>query len=173
MYTRSNGSRRHVRILGGDHQVYSPSQKGRIPTKLIDYLLQKGEFAKSGHPHVKFVNIPERFTRNIPLNQVHDAGESLQLLLKIPARLDNGDEVVLSALIDTGAEANLVQTRVLPSSMFFPAQTPLNLVTANGCPLMGGRSCVHVTFSLIQEVNGRILSCPKYFDANFTRRTYK
>ena len=114
---------------------------------------------------MKFVNIPERFTRNIPLNQVHDAGESLQLLLKIPARLDNGDEVVLSVLIDTGAEANLVRTRVLPSSMFFPAQTPLNLVTANGCPLMGGRSCVHVTFSLIQEVNGRILSCPKYFDA--------
>ena len=50
MYTRSNGSRRHVRIFGGDHQVYSPSQKGRIPTKVIDYLLQKGNLQSQVTP---------------------------------------------------------------------------------------------------------------------------
>ena len=44
--------------------------------------------------------------------------------------------------MDTGAEANLIRSGIFPNSSFYPAETSLNLVVANGLTLAGGKTCI-------------------------------
>jgi len=41
------GVYKHVEILGGNRQQFSTSEKGRIPSQVVNYLLQRGSYGKS------------------------------------------------------------------------------------------------------------------------------
>ena len=81
----------------------------------------------------------------------------LQLLLNLEVELPNGDLKVLKVLVDTGAEANLVKKKLIPSRLMFAAEKPLKLVTANGKLLGGGDTCVNLNMRFFQVVNGNQL----------------
>ena len=65
--------------------------------------------------------------------------QNLQLMMKLPVFLPNGDSQLLKILVDTGAEANLVRINLLPNHLFFSAPKPLNFIAANGQRLGGGK----------------------------------
>ena len=58
--------------------------------------------------------------------------EKLQLMLSLPIRLKNGVEKVISALVDTGAQAYLIREGIVPTHLTTLTQRPLELVAANG-----------------------------------------
>ena len=66
----------------------------------------------------------------------------MQLMLRVDTTMNNGEIKTLDILIDTGAEANLVRTGLVPRHLTTIARTRLNLVTANGQTL-GGRRANH------------------------------
>ena len=66
------------------------------------------------------------------------ADDAIQLLLRIPAILPNGSENILSMLVDTGAEANLVNIELFPSYLLHEPPEKVTFLTANGQPLKGG-----------------------------------
>jgi hypothetical protein len=86
-------------LLGGTNQRFTPTQKGRIPPGVIDYLLGKGvsERPKNHHANVwkkvtppptepNRVELDPRFLHDIPsyrTNKIRKVGEHLQLLLKV------------------------------------------------------------------------------------------
>ena len=49
--TNSEGRKVHKEPLGGIHMRMSPEQKGRLPLRLVDYLLQQGEFGPEKMSH--------------------------------------------------------------------------------------------------------------------------
>jgi hypothetical protein len=49
---------------------------------------------------------------------------NLQLILKLPLTMKNGETVEIKALIDTGAEANLIRMDLLPNHLFFSRKIP-------------------------------------------------
>ncbi len=67
-----------------------------------------------------------------------DSGGSRQLLLRLQATPPCGRPVILQALVDTGAETNLIRTGLFPAECFVPARDPLCLVTADGTRMHGG-----------------------------------
>ena len=64
--------------------------------------------------------------------------EKLQLMLSLPIRLKNGVEKVISALVDTVAQANLIREGIVPTHLTTLTQRPLELVAANGQIISGG-----------------------------------
>ena len=78
-----------------------------------------------------------------------------RLVIRASALLPDGTTVDLKALIDTGAEVNLIHSRVLPSHLLRHSPNPVRLGTANGQPLPGGDR--EVTFQLLvqgQDLDG-------------------
>ena len=63
----------------------------------------------------------------------------LETYLRVPVNiLDANGDKELYALVDTGAEVNLIRTGILPSERFQPSERPLRLVMANNQRLSGG-----------------------------------
>ena len=62
----------------------------------------------------------------------------LQLVLELKAELEGGERRNLKVLIDTGAEANLIRTGLVPKRFTRPAHKVLELVAVNGQVLQGG-----------------------------------
>ena len=60
------------------------------------------------------------------------------MLIILSATLPDQSHKKIGALIDTGAEANLVRKKIIPSQFMKPARRPLVLVTANGRRMNGG-----------------------------------
>jgi hypothetical protein len=58
--------------------------------------------------------------------------------MRVQARGPDGQTHFINALIDTGAEVNLVRRGMLPSTYLLPAPKPLSLVTASGAKMEGG-----------------------------------
>ena len=58
--------------------------------------------------------------------------------MSLPIRLKNGVEKVISALVDTGAQANLIREGIVPTHLTTLTQRPLELVAANGQIISGG-----------------------------------
>ena len=59
--------------------------------------------------------------------------------MEVMAVLPNGDRKPLKVLVDTGAEANLINIGVIPGHLTFPARKAIRLVSANGQPIRGGQ----------------------------------
>ena len=61
--------------------------------------------------------------------------------LKVPVTICFSDEGVreVEALVDTGAEINVIHPRLVPEGMFVPSKRPLKLGMANSACLKGGR----------------------------------
>ncbi len=53
--------------------------------------------------------------------------------------MEGGEKRNLKILIDTGAEANLIRTRLVPKRYTRPAHKILELVAVNGQVLQGGK----------------------------------
>ena len=70
-----------------------------------------------------------------------------QCYLRVRAEFQNGEQRELRVLVDTGAQANLIRTGVVPFAMFRPAYRPLRLLTVSGGTLGGGSREVVVRIS--------------------------
>ena len=64
-------------------------------------------------------------------------GEDLQLLLQPKVVAPDGSERILSVLVDSGAEANLIRLGLF-EKMLKPAKSPVRLAAVNGTTLDGG-----------------------------------
>ena len=75
-----------------------------------------------------------------------------QLLLHIRAKTQQGRPLTLRALVDNGAEANLIRKGLLPPHIMQISKNPLALVTADGTRMDGGSREVtlKLTFKLDQ-----------------------
>ena len=80
--------------------------------------------------------------------------EELQLVMAILANLHNGEERILRVLVDTGAQANLVRTGLMPDCIMREAKEKLNLRTANGQKLAGGEREVDLSLGFRQVIQG-------------------
>ena len=63
----------------------------------------------------------------------------LQLVIPIEVQFDNGEVRTVQALVDTGAQANLMSQGLVPSCCSRWSRTPLRLVAANGQEIGGGQ----------------------------------
>ena len=63
----------------------------------------------------------------------------LQLVLELKTELEGGEKRNLKVLVDTGAEANLIRTGLVPKRFTRPAHMVLELVAVNGQVLQGVR----------------------------------
>ncbi len=62
----------------------------------------------------------------------------------------------LKILIDTGAEANLIRTGLVPKRHTRPAHKILELVAVNGHVLQGGKTTADMKLHFTQEVDGEV-----------------
>ena len=83
--------------------------------------------------------VKERETKVVATNPCVDGvSPQTKLLVKIRLRLCDGHEVPLLALVDPGAEINLVRKGFIPDSYFYRSKCPKQFVTANHAILDGG-----------------------------------
>ena len=64
--------------------------------------------------------------------------QNLQLMLHMEAELEDGTLKEIQVLVDTGAQANLVRTSLIPTKFLRRARDPLQLLSANGEVIPGG-----------------------------------
>ena len=148
------GRKRHKHRLGGQKMKFSTKQKGRIPEAVIEYLVGECTLPESNTSESVSRN-PEggsqiedgsvlvgprllKPSKSYILGTCVSKAENTQLVMQIPAKMPNGEILVIKALIDTGAEANLVRTGFFPRHLFQGAAKPLRLVTASGHQMEGG-----------------------------------
>ena len=173
------GRKRHRERLGGYRQKFSTRMKGRIPEKVIEYLLSNnpdpvvnlvgGESTLSNHPGSEML-LADRLLKpreKYVVGSCHTTGENTQLVMDLLVDLPNGDQQILKALIDTGAETNLVRQGVLPGHLFHSAPNPLKLVSAGGQRLEGGERLIELALEFNAEKNGTPLRDPVIFHATF------
>ena len=177
MVFRANGKKGHREVLGGNQMRFSPVQKGRFPALLVDYLLQEGEFSATQQPKIPAVPavsvpnctraaeknvcmVPDKMLRKRRFYRVgrisYDV-EDLQLVLRVPVELNNGEVTEWKILVDTGAQANLVRKDLVPDHLMFSATQPLNFRTANGQRLEGGERVAETSLGFRQILEGHPL----------------
>ena len=80
-------------------------------------------------------------------------GKHLQLLMQVDAFLPNGDGKKLFVLVDTGAQANLIRSDLVPYHLTFNARTPVRLVAANQQLMIGGDRtvCLQLGFNQVRR----------------------
>ena len=81
------------------------------------------------------MNCLEKFLRE---GEERSFGQDRQLLITVRARDSKGRVKYLKALIDTGAEANLVKEKLLHENTLKKSENPLRLITADGTTMPGG-----------------------------------
>ena len=172
-------------MLGGNLNQTSKKNKGRVSAALIDHLLGRENDAPprppeflsgpacpratgGGIPHQN-LKIQTRMLQDVGFlkcGEIRKIGQVLQLLMKIPTKLPNGEEKKLEILVDTGAEANLVKLGKMPRHLVYAAPQPLRFLTANGQRLGGGGTCIDLTLEFMQMVDGKML--PELLRTNAT-----
>ena len=68
------------------------------------------------------------------------ASKAKQIKVPVPLQWPNGSIQKLQALVDTGAEVNLVEKGLLSDRLMCDASQPLSFVTASGQPLEAGKT---------------------------------
>ena len=141
MVRHDDGVRRH-RLAIGSRRAPSKVQMMAIPAGVIHHLcgfegppqgvLQVQVKAWQQHPQPPF-----------QIGQVERRGGAVQLLMRITV-LDGKEYIPIMALVDTGAQTNLIKRGLLPDRMFRPAKRRLVLTTVSGDPLEGGVQEAHV-----------------------------
>ena len=64
--------------------------------------------------------------------------ERTAMMLLIPVKFSNGISKEIEFLVDTGSEANLIRSDLVPNACWVQAKKKLNLYTANDTPMVGG-----------------------------------
>ena len=156
----------HRYRLGGLKMKFSTRQKGRIPEKVVEYLLEGLNDAKEhgsvncGPEKIDGNLLGEEYTPGGAIHEMevaqrflhpesfyvvgscHTKNNNFQLIMRLPLTLSNGEIHLMKVLVDTGAEANLVRINLLPNHLFFQAPAPLKFRTANGQKLAGGERII-------------------------------
>ena len=93
----------------------------------------------------------------------------LTLLLKVTS--PGGRQKFIRALVDTGAQVNLVRNGLFSCDEFQRANSPLTLVAANGQVLEGGKSTIELRMKFYQssevtEVQSEVELDGEFFEAN-------
>jgi hypothetical protein len=122
------------------------------------------------HPPIKEWLVPDRCLReisNYSLNKLTKVGEYLQLLIEMDVILPNESLRRISILVDTGAQANLVRTGLVPFHLTEHALNPVRLMAANSTILSGGNRTVMLTLGFNQVKQGHWMPKPLFFDTEF------
>ena len=88
-----------------------------------------------------------------------------QILLEILVCPIGGENLVVKALVDTGAQINVVRRGLFPETDMRPAKDPLRLTLADGQPFWGGDREVNTRVTFGKNVNNVIV--PWRARANF------
>ena len=72
----------------------------------------------------------------------------LQLILSLILHVGMGQVIEIEALVDTGAQANLINEELIPQGCNEWAREQLTLVAANGLSIPRGNYEVHTSLSL-------------------------
>ena len=146
------GRRVHREHLGGKQMKVSTRQKERMPSALVNYLLQGVLFSS---PSSEEKTVLEVCLENRWLGKISSVPSPLQLLVELDVELPDGRLQRAKALIDTGAEVDLVRSGFVPRHLFFPAAVPMVFIMANGSSKLGGGSqTVELCFRFSQESVG-------------------
>ena len=150
MVDGKGGRRVHREHLGGNQVKFSTRQKERMPSALVKYLFQGVLFPlpeRSEKKTVLEVRLDNRW-----LGKISSVPSPLQLLVDLDVELPNGRLQRAKALIDTGAEVDLVRSSFVPQHLFSPAVVPMVFIMANGSSKLGGGSqTVELCFRFQQE----------------------
>ena len=143
---------------GGVQRQGNREQLYRIPDAVIGYLV--GDKVETTVER-KAINQPH--VREIVLQAYHQAqqtpfrigmmehrGTGHQLLLNVTVRT-GGVSKRLQALVDTGAQVNLIRPGAVPDSCFVEARKPLLLKTASGEELRGGQRVANLQIQIAAE----------------------
>ena len=87
--------------------------------------------------------------------------------MQMEAVLPNGDYLPMYVLVDTGAQANLIKSELVPPLMATKAHNPVRLVAANQQVLLGGDKTVSLEVGFSQFKGGRFLQEPLFLGADF------
>ena len=93
------------------------------------------------------------------VDNIFTVGRGGKVTMNVKVLLPSGREQVLHALIDTGAQVNLVRKGVIDKGEFCRARERLFLVTANGQPMEGGESLVDLDVVLNRETEFGWMKC--------------
>ena len=108
-------------------------------------------------------------SKTVVVDNISTQGRGGKLTMNVKVLLPSGREQILRALIDTGAQVNLVRKGVFDKNEFSRATEWLFLVTANGQPMEGGESMVDLDVVLNWEkefwVDGVLVSA-EVFEAD-------
>ena len=153
----SNGVKlpNHVERLGGNSMKFSSKAKGRIPPRVLQYLV--AGMTSSVLRRKAEMEIAPRLLQSEQQFQVHQVTHhknSTQMVLEVAALHESGDDYLIKILIDTGAEENLVRKGFFPDEYFYSPARPLSFVTANGQPLSGGKKVIDLTLAFREVVGG-------------------
>ena len=147
----STSRRPHKIILSTNRYKNPPREvKYRIPEALIRDLARFEEYTGSpGHKdpgvEVRTGHIgatensaeSEAVQEDTACNSV-EKGSARQLVMTLKATTSMGRDRYIQALIDTGAEANLIRASLFASGEMRPSTSPLSLRTADGSVMRGG-----------------------------------
>ena len=168
---------KHRSALGGNQMKASAQQKGRIPAAVVDYLLTapvKFRFANQSPkspsnpptPPVTSVveptQVPSRCLRDpytYTLGKIAWEDDEAQLLLELDVILPNGDLRRVRALVDTGAQVNLIRKKLVPKHLLTSPSHPIRLVAANQEIIQGGdkMASLEMEFLVCGKVGGGVM----------------
>ena len=123
-----------------------------MPSDLVNYLFQGVffPFPDSEEKTVLEVRLDNRW-----LGKISSVPSPLQLFVELDVELPDGTLQRAKALIDTGAEVDLVRSGFVPRHFFAPALVPMVFIMANGSSKLGGGSqTVELCFMFSQESVG-------------------
>ena len=162
--SRVGGPRRHRVQLSGNESFPTAARQYRIPPGVVRYLmgwesLKGSEVESLEHPLLKAMARIGTPGVVRPGNPIRVCGEK-QMVLRVRAADKVGNVHCLDALVDTGAEANLLSQKLFPGGAWERSRRPLNLLTVTGEPLEGGdmEIALDLTFGVLGDAEGTWVS---------------
>ena len=132
------------------HQVLGPA--GRVDTPVNTLGGELGvDGSKAQIVLASRMLRPRKFYEVGTIIHKHD---DLQLIMELPLILPNNETIRIKALIDTGAEANLIRMGLAPSHLLRQAKYPMKLIAANGQRLGGGERVLAAILGFEAQKNG-------------------
>ena len=119
---------------------------------------------------VQVIEMAQRFLRPraaYPVNKFVNDGEVLQLVLNVGCEMPDGERRVIKALVDTGAEENLIRMGIIPSKYFQRAGKLLKFVAANGTVMSGGDRTTKLKLEFRRQDEGGQISCSDFREGEF------
>jgi len=127
--------------------------------------LRQKAFPVSNPTHVREVQVPSYAIRSDKMNS--QSNPSKHLMLPLTLSLGTGHSVKVNALVDTGAQTNLINEDLIPKGCQTWARDQLHLVAANGLKIPGGNYEVLTKTRLQKETAQGSFVGVQDFEASF------